>query len=131
MADLRELTHQYVAAFNARDINGVAALLSEDFCLTDPSVTRLAPREKAVEYIHGLFRSNSLLKFEAMNILVDGDSSVIHFGLTLDGSIYHGIDLITWKKEKMSTMTAYLTVLSKSNEPTAQDEKVFSNPFQA
>ena len=109
MADLRELTQQYVAAFNAKDIDGVAVLLSEEFCLTDPSVTRLEPREKAVEYIHGLFIANSFLKFEAKTILVDGDSSVIHFTLALDGSIYHGIDLITWKQERMTTITAYLT----------------------
>ena len=109
MADLRELTQQYVAAFNARDIDGVAALLSKDFCLTDPSVTRLAPREKAVEYIHGLFIANSLLKFEAKTILVDGDSSVIHFILNIDGRVFCGIDLIQWRQGKMVSMNAYLT----------------------
>jgi ketosteroid isomerase-like protein len=112
MADLRELTQQYLAAFNARDIDGVAALLSKDFCLTDPSVTRLAPREKAVEYIHGLFIANSLLKFEAKTILVDGDSSVIHFSLFVDAGVYNGIDLITWEQERMATLTAYLTLQS-------------------
>lgn len=112
MADLRELTHQYVAAFNARDIDGVADLLSDDFCLTDPSVTRLAPRKKAVEYIHGLFMANSSLKFEAKTILVDGNSSVINFTLFLDAGVYNGIDLITWKQERMATLTAYLTLQS-------------------
>ena len=112
MADLRELTQQYVAAFNAKDIDGVAVLLSEEFCLTDPSVTRLGPREKSIQYIHGLFKANSLLEFDAKTILVDGNSSVIHFMLALDGGIYDGIDLISWSQDKMVEMNAYLTLQS-------------------
>lgn len=114
MADLRELTQQYVAAFNAKDIEGVSALLAEDFCLTDPSVIKLGPREKAIEYICGLFNANPSLIFEANTILVDCDSSIIHFALVLEVGLYHGIDLITWKQEKMATMTAYLAMQSQS-----------------
>ena len=109
MADLRELTQQYVSAFNAKDIDGVAELLSENFHLTDPSFTRLGPREKALEYIHGIFKTNSLLRFEANTILVGNDKSAIHFILTLDKIIYDGIDLIEWEQGKMILMHAYLT----------------------
>jgi len=44
MADLRELAKQYVSAFNAKDIDGVAGLLLEDLYLTDSTVTKLGPR---------------------------------------------------------------------------------------
>ena len=116
MADLRELTQRYVSAFNAKDIDGVAALLSEEFFLTDPSVTKLSPRKKVIEYIHGLFKTSSLLRFDATRILVDGDSSAIHFTLVLDNKTYDGVDIVTWRHGKMSSMYAYLTIQPSSQE---------------
>ncbi|QNI71224.1 nuclear transport factor 2 family protein [Cyanobium sp. NS01] len=109
MAELRELTQQYVAAFNAKDIDGVSALLTEDFSITDPSVTQLEPRDKAIEYIRGLFMSNSVLSFQALDIIVGDDITALHFALSLGEERYHGIDLINWKQDKISSILAYLT----------------------
>lgn len=116
MADLRKLTQQYVDAFNARDIKGVADLLSSDFSLTDPSVTCLGPRDKVIEYIDELFRQNPSLRFVAKRILVDGNSSAIHFMLSLGADIYDGIDLIDWDHDKMRNMNAYLALQSQADQ---------------
>lgn len=35
------LAQQYVAAFNAKDINGASILMAKDFTLADPTVTNL------------------------------------------------------------------------------------------
>jgi hypothetical protein len=110
MVDLHNLTQKYIIAFNAKDIDGVAAIMADDFCLTDPSVTGLRPRSKVIDYLQGLFESNICLKFEAKSILVDCNHSVIHFSLELDHGIYSGVDFIAWSEGKMTSMNAYLSL---------------------
>lgn len=108
--DLRALTERYVAAFHARDLDAVAALLAEEFELTDPEVTRLTPRANALDYIGGLFEATGeSLSFVAERILVDGDHSAIEFELRLGDDVLKGVDMITWHGDRMVSMRAHLT----------------------
>ena len=110
MADLRALTKDYVAAFNAKDIAGVGALMAEGFTLTDPEVTGLTPKAAVLEYIKGLFEANpGAFSFVAEGILVEGNASVIEFVLTLGETVLKGADLITWEDGLMVSMRAHLT----------------------
>ncbi|MDA9214569.1 nuclear transport factor 2 family protein [Planktomarina temperata] len=109
MVNIRKLTEEYVSAFNARDLDKVAKYLAEDFKLTDPDVTKLTPKGAVIKYINRLFTSNETLSFEALDIFVDGDTSVIHFCLTLDTLVLDGVDIVTWKNQRMTNMAAYLT----------------------
>ena len=108
MADIRELTTNYVTAFNARDLDGVAKHLAEGFELTDPEVTAIKPKNKVLEYIKGLFDAHKTMSFEANSIYVDGDASVIHFTLDLGTTVLDGVDIIKWKHGRMISMHAYL-----------------------
>ena len=108
MTDIRQLTEEYVTAFDARDIDKVASLFAKDFILTDQEVTALTPKSDVIKYIKRLFVSHETLSFEARDIVVDGEKSVIHFTLTLDKLVLDGVDVITWKCSNMTTMTAYL-----------------------
>ena len=110
MADLRELTQQYVAAFNAKDINGISNLLAHDFTLNDPTVRFLGPRHKAIEYVQKLFTDNPSLSFEMQDIVVEAPFSVLHFRLELQINTYDGIDLIKWDDKKIQSIHAYLTM---------------------
>ena len=109
MADIRQLTAGYVAAFDARDMDKLAEYLADGFELTDPDVTALTPKSDVLDYIRGLFYTNKTLSFEAHCILVEGDTSVIHFTLTLGLVVLDGVDVINWKSGKMTSMQAYLT----------------------
>jgi ketosteroid isomerase-like protein len=109
MVDIRKLTEDYVAAFDACDLDQVAELLADGFELTDPDVTALNPKKKVLEYIKQLFDAHQTLNFKSHSILVDEDMSVIHFTLTLDSIVLDGVDVISWKEQKMTHMKAYLT----------------------
>ena len=109
MSNLRQLTEKYVDAFDARDLEKVASFLAHDFELTDPDVTGLTPKKEVLRYIKDLFASNETLTFRAHNILVDGNTTVIHFTLILDLMIFDGVDLIAWENQKMRSMKAYLS----------------------
>ena len=108
MTDIRNLTEEYVAAFDSRDLDTVASYFSDGFKLTDPDVTALAPKANVLAYIKELFDSHDTLHFKARSILVDGNVSVIHFQLTLGAVMFEGVDLITWQHNQMISMTAYL-----------------------
>ena len=109
MNRIRALTEGYVEAFNARDIDKVASFIADGFELTDPDVTALTPKTAALDYINGLFASNETLSFIAHHIVVEGNSSVIHFTLTLREVVLDGVDLIKWEDDVMTSMHAYLT----------------------
>lgn len=109
MEDLRQLTEAYVEAFNTKNLDAVAALLDDDFSLTDPTVTALRPKPVALQLISDLFVSHITLTFKAQQILVDAPYTAIHFMLTLDETTYDGMDLISWSCGRMIRMDAYLT----------------------
>ena len=109
MENLRQLTETYVEAFNGKNLGSVAALLDDDFSLSDPTVTDLRPKQAALQLISDLFIRHNTLVFQAQRILVDAPCSVIQFTLTLDETTYDGVDLIVWEYGKMIRMVAYLT----------------------
>jgi ketosteroid isomerase-like protein len=109
MTDIRKLTEEYVAAFDIRDLDKIVNHFAEDFQLTDPDVTVLTPKGDVIDYIERLFSTHKTLSFKARDILVDGNTSVIHFTLKLDTMTLDGVDVISWKLGKMSCMHAYLT----------------------
>ncbi|ABI66757.1 MAG: ketosteroid isomerase-like protein [Maricaulis maris] len=108
MADIRDITAAYVAAFDARDLDKVSRFFAEDFELTDPKVSALSPKRDVIAYIKELFDANDNLSFVAHRILADSNASVIHFTLTLGETVLDGVDLITWDGEQMTSMHAYL-----------------------
>lgn len=109
MAHVRKLSNEYVAAFAARDLEKVGSFFAEKFELTDPEVTALTPKNEVLRYIKSLFDAHNKLKFDAHEIMIDGNKSVIHFTLSLDALVLDGVDIITWEADKMIKMHAYLT----------------------
>lgn len=109
MTNIRNLTAGYVAAFNARDLDKLAEYMAEKFTLTDPDVKALTPKSKVLDYIRDLFNAHEQMSFESHMIFVDGDTSIIHFTLTLNETVLDGVDLISWSSGRMTSMHAYLT----------------------
>lgn len=108
--DIRALTHAYITAFHNRDIESVAALMHEDFVLTDPENEALGPRDRVLRFISDLFdRAGNSLAFRPQTVLVDGAHSAIEFELTIGQDFLEGIDLIEWQDGRMISMRAHLT----------------------
>ena len=108
--DIRALTERYVEAFHTRDLAGVAAIMAEDFKLSDPDNDGLTPRDNVLSFIQQLFdNAGPTLSFVAKHILVDGNRSAIEFELTIGASRFEGVDIIDWQDGKMQAMRAYLT----------------------
>lgn len=60
---LKELTEQYIEAFNKKDLEAVGALMCKEFALEDPIVKRIEGRSNALEAIKGIFESCRKLSF--------------------------------------------------------------------
>jgi dTDP-glucose pyrophosphorylase/ketosteroid isomerase-like protein len=105
---IETLTRLYVGFFNTRNLAGVAAMLTDDFALEDPSVKRLEGAEPVLAYIKGIFDSNPDLAFTARNIVVDGLMSVIEFDLAIAGQNLKGTDIIEWEMRRLKELRAYL-----------------------
>lgn len=105
---LASLTRQYVQFFNSRNLSGVAALMTEDFILEDPTVKQIRGKNLARNYLKKLFEEFPALEFNAKHIIADDTRSVIEFSLSLGGKILKGADVIEWKQGKMTELRAYL-----------------------
>lgn len=106
-----ELTKQYIAAFGARDLDAVGALLADDFSLEDPVVKRIDGKPAALQMMAGMFGGCQSLAFAAKNIYVAGATTIIEFTLDIDATHLEGVDIIEWRADgKMQALRAYLDI---------------------
>lgn len=107
---LKELTKEYIEAFDNKDLDNCAKLFTDDFALEDPVVKRIEGKEKVLEAVKGIFDSCTTLDFSAKNIYQDDQTTIIEFTLKLDDTILTGTDIIEWEDKKMKELRAYLDI---------------------
>eukprot|EP01002_Notosolenus_urceolatus_P012892 NODE_4327_length_814_cov_2.628758_g3584_i0.p2 GENE.NODE_4327_length_814_cov_2.628758_g3584_i0~~NODE_4327_length_814_cov_2.628758_g3584_i0.p2 ORF type:complete len:128 (-),score=36.87 NODE_4327_length_814_cov_2.628758_g3584_i0:29-412(-) len=126
MADIRELTLAYAAAFNNKDAPAAANFFADNGRLTDPStdlegkvlfglgdggehnLSTFLPQDKIQEFVAGIFKANPDVAFTVRTLVVDGNNSVIEFKLKLGDKNLQGSDFIEWEGGKIKALRAYL-----------------------
>ncbi len=106
----RQLTEDYIQAFDSRNLDAVGAMLADDFSLEDPVVKRIEGRSAALEMMRAMFAGCGSLSFKARNIYVDGATTLIEFTLAMDAVQLQGVDIIEWRDGKMHALRAYLDI---------------------
>lgn len=107
---LKELTKQYIKAFNNKDLQKCSEFFTENFVLEDPVVKRIEGKEEVLKAIKDIFNSCTNLSFEAKNIYQDNQTTIIEFILKLDNTILLGTDIIEWEDNNMKELRAYLDI---------------------
>ncbi len=106
---VKELTQNYIKAFNAKDLAAVGELLAHNFSLEDPVVKRLCGKEGCLSAIEGIFKGCKNLEFSAKNIFVDRNTAVIEFVLKIDSLHLEGVDIVEFNANyKIKELRAYL-----------------------
>ncbi|MDQ9129370.1 nuclear transport factor 2 family protein [Serratia fonticola] len=106
--NLLSLTNNYISAFNRKDINKIAAMLSNNFWLKESGSPAIVGHEVCLNFMNALFRTNEILNFIPKDIYVSDSTSVIHFDLKLSNKTISGVDVIEWKNGKILSVHAYL-----------------------
>ena len=107
---LKELTEEYIEAFDSKDLDKCAELFTDEFALEDPVVKRIEGKVEVLKAIKGIFDSCTRLDFSAKNIYQDGQTTIIEFTLKLDDTVLAGTDIIEWEVNKMKELRAYLDI---------------------
>ena len=107
---LKNLSEKYISVFTAKDLNGLAVLMDENFVLEDPLVKRIEGKKLSLEAISKIFSGCNSLSFTAKNIFQDGNTTFIEFVLDLDETRLEGVDIIQWHDGKMLALRAYLNI---------------------
>ena len=106
---LKRLTQDYIDSFNAKDLDAISSMLSDEFSLEDPVVKRLEGKDKCLKAILNIFNNCQNLNFKAKNIYTDDKTSFIEFILILDDKHLEGVDIIERNENyKISALRAYL-----------------------
>lgn len=107
---LKELTKEYIKAFDSKDIIKLSELFCNEFALEDPVVKRVEGKDNVLKEISNIFNSCDKLEFNYKNIYQDKETTIIEFVLQLDNVILTGTDIIEWKDNKMKELRAYLDI---------------------
>ena|SRR5688572_9780971 len=108
---IRQLTESYADAFARKDLDAVAALMTDDFALEDPVVVRVDGKSKALAEVRKIFDGNpGKFDYRVKNIYVDGQTSVMEFVFALEKVALKGVDIIEWRGEQMREIRAYLDI---------------------
>lgn len=114
---LKQLTQDYIQAFDKKDLEKIESMLHKDFTLCDPEIKKTSPnglhgKNKCLDVIKNIFNSCKDLTFKAKNIYVCENISIIEFSLQLDDLWLEGVDIIEWEKQDgvfvMKALRAYL-----------------------
>jgi dTDP-glucose pyrophosphorylase len=104
---IRALTEQYITFFDQKNRAGIDVLLHPEIQLQDPS-TSIQGKVKTLDYIYGLFDKVDVLNFQAENIFIDNNKSIIEFRLQHDDLSLIGTDILEWDGSKIRALRAYL-----------------------
>jgi len=107
---LKELTKNYIEAFDNKDLEKCAELFTDDFTLKDPVVKSIEGKAEVLKVIKGIFDSCTRLNFNAKNIYQDGNTTILEFTLKLDDTTLTGTDIVEWENNKMKELRAYLDI---------------------
>lgn len=108
---LKGLTCAYVESFHKRDLAGVLEFFNENASLSDPSVN-LNGKQEITKFLVSFFKTYGSTSFIKKSVHASDEISIIHFDLTVDGTLYQGTDVIQWENEKIKKLEAYLTEVS-------------------
>ena len=103
-------------AFNRHDVNGLAALLTDDTVFENtspaPDGRRIEGRAAVVEYWRGWFEHNPDAQFEAEEVIVSGNRAIVPwvYRKTRHGQPWHlrGVDIFTVRDGKVAAKFAYV-----------------------
>jgi hypothetical protein len=113
---LIELTKQYIDAFDTKNVIKLSDLLSDSFSIEDPVVKRIEGKSECIEAIKNIFDSCDKLSFQAKNLYLHKQTTIIEFMLQIDDVVLEGVDIIEWKNNKMHALRAYLDIPRKELE---------------
>jgi len=125
---LRHKTVQYAMLFEARDLDGIAGLLCDDVCFSDPNVRLVRGRGAVLEVYKGIFASAGRIICTVRDVRADGDTTVLEFQLEIGSIQLEGVDVIGWRDGRIATLRAYVNALLPVEEiaiVTAEPPQVF------
>lgn len=114
--ETRAVVEHFNDAFNRHDIDGVAALLTEDTVFEDtspvPDGRRIEGKAAVVEFWRNWFARNPDARFEAEDIIVGGNRATVLwvYRKMRDGQPWHlrGVDIFTVREGKVAAKLAYV-----------------------
>lgn len=112
----RIVVDRFNEAFNRRDADALAALLTDDTVFEDtfppPDGLRIEGKTAVVQFWREWFRRNSDAAFEAEDTIVSGDRAVVRwvYRKLRDGQPWHirGVDVFTVRGGKVAAKLAYV-----------------------
>jgi ketosteroid isomerase-like protein len=114
--ETRMVIDRFNAAFNRHDADALASLLTEDTVFEDtspaPDGRRIEGRAAVVEFWRGWFARNADAVFEAEEVIVTDDRSVVLwvYRKPRNGQPWHlrGVDVFTVRDGKVAAKFAYV-----------------------
>ena len=106
MKDIKNLTLNYVTAFNNKSIKDILSLVDENIFLKDPA-NEISNKTDLSSFLKTFFENS--ISFSAKQIICEENTSVIHFDLRVNEATLAGVDIIEWESGRIKSIIAYLS----------------------
>jgi ketosteroid isomerase-like protein len=112
----RAIIDTFNEAFNRHDVDGLAALLTDDTVFENtspaPDGRRIQGKDAVVEFWRGWFAHNPDARFEAEEVILSGSRAVVLwvYRKMRNGQSWHlrGVDIFTVRDGKVAAKLAYV-----------------------
>lgn len=106
---MKDRTIAYINTFVTKDLDAVAAFFADDMRFWDPNLGSRAGAEAVKEAYREIFEATGDLSCEVIQVLADGDWTVLEFRLQLGDDAVVGTDVIHWNAEgQIQDLRAYV-----------------------
>lgn len=109
MSLLRQSAERYFDAFMQKDLESVVALFADDIFFWDPNLGVRKGRALVRETYQGIFESVGEIDGKVLQVVTEGQTTVVEFVLSLGDDQIVGTDVIDWDDDgRIKALRAYV-----------------------
>ena len=101
------LVNNFAEYFSRKNLEGISALLHENFILEDPVFKRLEGKDKMINILQEQFEKTKNVSYDIINLYQTNNTSIVEFKISFDELILNGVDFMEWENEKIKELRCY------------------------
>jgi ketosteroid isomerase-like protein len=102
----KSLSYKFAEYFSGKDINHMDSILDDNIVVYDPGKVTTG-KENFLNLLQGNFTKTNTIVFRVLHVYQEGNTTVLEFKLAFDNNKYNGVDIFTWKDNKIVEIRCY------------------------
>lgn len=102
----KSLSYKFAEYFSGKDLNQMATILDDNIAVYDPGKVTTG-KGNFLNLLKSNFDKTNTIIFRVLHVYQEGNTTVLEFKLAFDNNKYNGVDIFTWKNNKIVEIRCY------------------------